>query len=327
MARGSQFIRQWKVLTILTARRYGSTLAELAAEAGVHARTLRRDVEVLEEAGFLLERERDRATGQVKIRLPGNVRAPGIAFNLMEVLAIYFARNLLAVLGGTPMKEGIDTALAKIEATLPVQGLDHVFRARNALAAKRGPCVGYAAHVETIRKVQQAVAERRKVELVYRAYGRSEPARHVVRPYGMPYHDGALYVVGESEQRQAIRVFRVDRIERAALREGRFEVPEKFDLEEFLGEGFGVCHEDRMYDVRIEFGPRNAPWIREREWHPSQRIEEVKGGGLILNMRVAGLQDVLWWVLSFGSGARVLGPGELMERVREEVEGISNAYR
>ncbi|MBI3270332.1 MAG: WYL domain-containing protein [Planctomycetes bacterium] len=34
---------------------------------------------------------------------------------------------------------------------------------------------------------------------------------------------------------------------------------------------------------------------------------------------MAGLQDVLWWVLSFGSGARVLGPEELQRMVSEEI--------
>ncbi len=43
MARGSQFLRQWKILSLLSARRYGISLEELAQELEYHPRTIRRE--------------------------------------------------------------------------------------------------------------------------------------------------------------------------------------------------------------------------------------------------------------------------------------------
>ena len=323
MARGDQFVRQWELLSILAAWRFGATLEELAKELEVHVRTVRRDVEVLESAGFLMERERDAATRHVKIKLPPHLKAPAIPFTLAEVLGLYFAGNLMAGLRGTPLKEGVDTALRKIERTLPVRAIEQVAHARMALGVRAGAVADYRPHVGTIARAQQAVAERRKLEVLYRAYGRPRADRHVVHPYALSFAEGALYLIGFSEARQAIRVFRVDRVERAALREEKFDVPEEFDAEAWLGEAFGACREDRTHEVRIEFTPREAPWIRERTWHPTQRIEELKWGGVVLSMRVAGLSEVLGWVLSFGAGAKVLGPEELVRKWRDEVRQLS----
>ena len=50
--RGAGFVRQWKFLLALDARRDGLTLAEAAAAAAVSERTIRRDIDVLIWSGF-----------------------------------------------------------------------------------------------------------------------------------------------------------------------------------------------------------------------------------------------------------------------------------
>lgn len=324
--RGQQFLRQWKLLAILSARRFGSTLEELGEELGYHHRTVRRDLEVLEVAGFLLERERDPVTRQVKVKLPRLAKIPNIPFTLMEILSIYFASNVLKSLKGTPMKEGIDTALQKIEKTLPVHALEYVSSAENSLLAKPGPLKDYRKHVESITKLQQAVAERRKIRVSYRAYGWDKSVHYIYHPYGMTFTNGSIYVVGHSEPRKATRTLLLDRIERIDLREEKFDLPEDFDLEDHLGESFGIYHEEKTYRVKIEFSKDEAQGILEREWHPTQKIRRLKDGRVILSMNVAGLPQVLRWVLSYGSGARVLAPDELVRWAAADLWAAAQTY-
>ena len=51
--------RQWQLLTWLVSVRSGFTLAQLAEKAGVTARTIRRDLDVLIGAGFPIERNHE----------------------------------------------------------------------------------------------------------------------------------------------------------------------------------------------------------------------------------------------------------------------------
>jgi predicted DNA-binding transcriptional regulator YafY len=80
MPRNDQFARQWHVLRRLESRR-GVTLQELAAglpsDVPKHIRTLRRDLEALETAGYPLLTER--VDGQTRWRLADGSRARSCA--------------------------------------------------------------------------------------------------------------------------------------------------------------------------------------------------------------------------------------------------------
>ncbi len=58
MPRGDQLIRQWKIMQIINASKYGKSIADLAEELECNLRTVYRDIEVLQCAGFPLYNER-----------------------------------------------------------------------------------------------------------------------------------------------------------------------------------------------------------------------------------------------------------------------------
>ena len=327
MIRGSQFLRQWKVLSLLSTRRYGISLEDLAKELGYHHRTLRRDVQVLEAAGFLLEHHRNPATRDVILRLPPGARTPNVPFTLTEVLAIYFASGLLKSLRTTPIGEGLSTALGKIEKALPVHALSALEELQRAIHVRHRPFRDYAKRGKTLALLQEAVEKRRKVTLRYRAYGWKHAVTYPFRPYGITYSAGALYIVGYSENRREIRTLLLDRIERASIRKERFTLPKDFDLDRFLGDSFGIFREDTTHDVAIEFSPDEAPGIKEKEWHPTQKIRNLPNGGVRLTMKASGLPQILRWVLSYGSGARVLAPPDLVKLVSGDLEETRKQYR
>ncbi len=76
--------------------------------------------------------------------------------------------------------------------------------------------------------------------------------------------------------------------------------------------------------VRVELKDYAARLAQERRWHPTQEIsnQNAKGSRVEIRFEVGRLEEVLRWVLSFGSQAKVLGPPELAKMVREEVEAM-----
>jgi predicted DNA-binding transcriptional regulator YafY len=62
MARNRQVVRQWQIVRQIEGR-HGKTLRELAEAFGVTTRTIRRDLEALEEAGFPLVDELEERCG------------------------------------------------------------------------------------------------------------------------------------------------------------------------------------------------------------------------------------------------------------------------
>ncbi len=71
-------------------------------------------------------------------------------------------------------------------------------------------------------------------------------------------------------------------------------------------------------EVKIRFSPSQAPYTRERTWHPSQQIETERDGSIILTLNVADLGEVKRWLIGFGAEASVLTPGTLRMEVAKE---------
>ncbi|RPH39038.1 MAG: HTH domain-containing protein, partial [Planctomycetota bacterium] len=132
--RNAEVIRQWKILKTIEAGRFTSS-ARLAAAHGVTERTIRRDLEALQEAGFPLYD--DRVNGKKVWRLvEGYQQKLAQGFSLSELTALYFSRNMLAFLGGAPFGRDLESAFAKIREALPAKSLPFLARIQDLFSAR-----------------------------------------------------------------------------------------------------------------------------------------------------------------------------------------------
>ena len=106
-----------------------------------------------------------------------------------------------------------------------------------------------------------------------------------------------------------------------SLTNRRFEIPEDFDFEAFTRTAFNMIWGETQ-EVKIRFSASQAPYIRERTWHPSQKIETEPDGSIILTLKVADLGEVKFWLIGFGAEAEVLEPAELRDDVKAECLGV-----
>jgi predicted DNA-binding transcriptional regulator YafY len=81
---------------------------------------------------------------------------------------------------------------------------------------------------------------------------------------------------------------------------------------------FKVIH-DELYTVRVRISPGWARWVAEKIWHESQKITKLPDGSAEITFRVAGLDEIKRWILSFGPECRVLEPEKLKDIVRKDL--------
>jgi len=89
-------------------------------------------------------------------------------------------------------------------------------------------------------------------------------------------------------------------------------------LDDFMRHSFKVTR-DEVYTVKVRISPGWARWVGEKIWHESQKAKKNGDGSLELSFRVAGLDEIKRWVLSFGPEAVVLEPEKLKEMVRKDL--------
>jgi len=325
MARGDQLSRQWKIIQALIASRRGRSVPELAEMADCHVRTVYRDLEALQVAGFPVTTERDGHRMIWSLLDPARHTLP-IPLSLPELTALYFGRSLAGVLKGTVFYDALESLFTKIKSLLPADMLELLDRAQQSLAVTVAPAKAHAPYRAMIEVVSQAILQRRRLEVVYRAmHGRAETRRRVA-PYRLLFFEGSFYILGHCGLRQDIRVFALDRIRRLDLTDETFAAPEGLNIDEFLKSSFGVFHGPPAR-VKIRFAKDIAGYITERAWHPSQKVSVRLDGSVIFEAEVAGTEEIKHWVLKWGAKAEVLAPLSLRDEVRQEAEQMVNTYR
>jgi predicted DNA-binding transcriptional regulator YafY len=168
----------------------------------------------------------------------------------------------------------------------------------------------------------KATARRRQIELRYRKPGRPDIEQRVIDPYHLANINGEWYLFAYDHLRKDIRTFVPARIQSLKPTGNTFERPQAFSLEERLKGSFGVQSGQGRYDVALRFNARVADYVREKKWHESQRLRELKNGGVELRLKLSSLGEIERWVLSWGGDATVLRPRELATAVKRAAKRI-----
>jgi predicted DNA-binding transcriptional regulator YafY len=180
--------------------------------------------------------------------------------------------------------------------------------------------------------VRTAIATRRTLRCTYDAVhsqhdDASEAAEEFeLRPYALWYCNRAWYAVGHHGGRSQLRRLKLNRFTSIRLTDHPYLPPDKFDPREDLALAWRMIRGDTRHTVRICFEPDFADNASETRWHCSQQETWDEDGRVTLSFTVDGLEEICWWVLSYGPGATVLEPPELIQRVRDLARATAERY-
>jgi len=292
--------------------------AQLSLELEVSSKSIHRDLEFMRDR-MSLPIEYDSA--RRGFYYTEEVSAfPTMQITEGELFALIVAEKALQQYRGTSFEKPLLSAIKKMEQSLPdtislnladwEQTISFRTRAEPILNLKIFDALG------------KATAQRQQLELTYRKPGQRQPESRVVDPYHMANINGEWFLFAFDHLRKDIRTFVPARIKAARPTGKTFERTHKFSLEKRLRDSFGVHSAQGEFLVAIRFNSLVADYIREKRWHDSQELVELKNGGVELRMKLSSLPEVERWVLSWGGNAVVKKPAELKEMVRRSAEKL-----
>ena len=296
------------MIRILEAR-YGATVDELAEECCVTRRTIYRDLDAIRDAGYPLISEPE-AEGRTLYRfITGFKKLPPITFSLEELMTLYLCRGQLGFLRGTPFQDDLDNIFGRIHSSLPPRSVAHLERIAETASPKFQGERDYAAKKQLLKELRRALLYQYRLDLSYTP-ARRDTETYRFDPYTLLFYEGALYLGGYAHNRKALRLFLIDRIEEVTVLGERFEVPEDFSAADLTGSAFGLIDE-KQQTIKVRFGEEIGHLIRERVWHPSQKLVEEEDGGLTLSLDASGEKEILAWLYSYLPHVEVLEPENL----------------
>jgi predicted DNA-binding transcriptional regulator YafY len=174
----------------------------------------------------------------------------------------------------------------------------------------------------------RAVERRHRLRLAYYSVRRDEVNERVVRPYDLLNWRGEPHLIAWCEWRREVRQFFLGRVRQFQLLEpeAAFARDPGFDVDGYLARGLDLAHGEEVVTIRARFTPYQARWIRERRYHPSQEVEELPDGGLLLTLRVAGTEEARRWLLGYGGEVEALEPESLRREMAEAAKKLARIY-
>lgn len=283
----------------------------LAVEFEVSVRTIMRDVDFMKYR-LNLPLEFDGGQNGYYYTQPVN-QFPQVPISEAEIFALLVAHKAIAQYHGTPFERPLDMAFRKLTGQLDrgvqfsLSNLDEVLSFR--------PFAPEDADVENFQILTRAVKERREIKFLYRNLGVDKAHWRLARPYHLACVDNHWYLFAFDVKRQAMRTFALTRLRAPEITQGRFTLPKKFDLNEYLRGSLGVFKGGDDYEVVIDFDSWAADLIRRRRWHTSQELTELPKRQLRMRLRLNSLEEAERWVLSWGAHATVVRPRALIDRL------------
>jgi predicted DNA-binding transcriptional regulator YafY len=337
MPRNAEVIRQWSILRDLESSRR-VTIDDLANRTGVTTRTIRRDLEALQAAGFPLFDEVHDGKKYWTMEQRAFRRLDDTGFTLAELSALYFSRTLLECLASTPFQADVRSAFDKLAGALTPGMRQFLDRLPLAVQAKAEPGARAvdgsheepldvkqaSARSARIAQLLDAILHHRRVAMRYHSFSSNRDKEYLLEPYRLVFAQGGLYLVAFVPEYREVRTFSADRVLSVSPTEERFE-PMELEADAFA-HSLGVNQGTPPERIEVAFDARIARYVKERIWHQSQQVREAGDGRVVLTLHVSNDWALRSWILGFGELARVVSPPALASQILEEIDRARSLY-
>ena len=324
--RNRQLVRQWNILMKLASHRnIGVTIGELMEENQVTRRTIERDMDALGEAGFpiaIINQDGKQKYWGIVGPAPD---LPPFPLDQDELIAIWMASGLFDFFEGTPYKEGMDRVRSKITSTLPPKVVALLEDIRDHFLPLHHHRAVYKEKQAIVATINQALLSQRVCTMTYFNPTWEKPREYEIKPCGVLVHRQILYLAALLPKHDELTIFSMRRIQKVEMTQERFELADGFSLGELVNRNFGIFQGEPS-KIKVRFDPSVAHYPEEILFHPSQINHKNPDGSLDVTMTVGGLEEVVWWVLSYTDKIKVLHPPELAKKVRQTALEIAAKY-
>ena len=156
---------------------------------------------------------------------------------------------------------------------------------------------------------------------------RKKDKQYKISPLFLAIDDENYYLIGYDSDAEQIRHYRVDKMLRIQMskedREGR-EHFKKLDMADYARKSFGMFRGEEQ-QVKLLVNNRMAGVIIDRFGKEVMMIP-ADADHFRVSVDVHVSPQFLSWIISLGDDVKIIGPEDVVERMREEIRRLSRQY-
>lgn len=308
LKRTARILEIVQIITVAPKRYHCRDFAE---RFEISERMVKKDMEIIRHGLKLLLRASN--TGYYFEATPV---LPAVQFPFADALALLMAVQATQQVSGVSSPE-LSAAISRLETQFPLEFVPLLRR-----LSLQPPMTAHGKHrQQMLMLLNKALLEERKVRLIYETRSRSGAiTERVVRPFHLMPYVRSWQLIAYCELRGDILMFKLDRIQEATLLDDRYHIDPNFNLDSYLGWAWGIIRGDSQVPEQVElhFEANTGHRVMEEEWHPSQEAEILPDGRVKFTFKATITQELIAWLLYYGSRVEVFRPEWLQETIREE---------
>lgn len=175
----------------------------------------------------------------------------------------------------------------------------------------------YKIDISTYEIVKNALNKNKILEGTY------HNKKRLIEPLGLIYGDKTYLIGHEKAKGKDIYTYTLHKFKNLKMIAKSFKKPD-FNLQEFANRSFGVYQSDIM-DIELEFDKSLAPEAMDYSFHPTQKMEKLKDGRLLVNFKACGDREIIWHIFKWGKGCKINKPKKLKDEYKEYLkENLDN---
>ena len=176
--------------------------------------------------------------------------------------------------------------------------------------------------------VLEAMTDSHEVSIMYHKYTSDEAERFTLHPYAVKEFAKRWYIVAYCKERKGLRVYGLDRVKQMDVLDGRFRMPEGFDVDELFATSFGIyLPGGKGQVIKFRCSENEAKFLRDLPLHSSQEEIRKDGDSIIFSIFVCPDKNLIMEICKHGSRIEVLSPAEVRDAVKNELKNALAQYQ
>ena len=251
---------------------------------------------------------------------------PPIWLNENELVAFILAKRLATAIPDRNLKDSLNKFINKLSSRLSDKVGFNLDDIQDKISLKN--IEYYTVDESLFRKVVNALFTKRSLAIQYYSPHKDERTNRKIIPLHLLDYMGNWHLISFCKLKKGLRNFALSRIEECNYIDEKISLPTDLPpIKTYIRKTFGIFHGGQNQDVSLKFSPKASRAVKEQIWHKNQKIKELKGGSIILNVPVAYFTEIKREILKYGAEVEVLKPLRLKKEIIEEIKKMKKIYQ
>ena len=178
-----------------------------------------------------------------------------------------------------------------------------------------------------LTSVMEAMTEGHIIRISYLKYTSSKADIYTLRPYAVKEFAKRWYIVGYCMEREALRVYGLDRVHSLDILEDSFEMEKGFDVDELFATSFGIyLPEEAARTITFRTSATEAKYLRDLPIHSSQKEVSSDGDSVVFSIFVCPNRNLIMEFCKYGDKMEILSPESIRNEVAAQLTRASALY-